>query len=848
MMRRLRRLRVVDVAAWLETLLQDVLLTFRNLRREPAFAAIVIATLAIGIGANTAIFTLVNAILLTPLKVADGDRVVRFVGGPAGGVLNASTSLPIARLWLQQAGAFEEVSAHRLDLLNLTGATNPEQIPVARVTHAFFRVFRAPVLIGRTFSEEEDRPGAERVVVISHAFWVRRFASRPDIAGTSISLGSEPHVVIGVLGPDFDSEQFTDPPAAWVPLRLDPASRDVGGEFCFVSARLRPGATIASANAQLEAAAAEYMQSRPPGAMKAVFAVQPARDAMVGGIRESLLLLVVAVALVLLIACANAANLLLMRGTGRAREIAVRAAMGAPRTRIVRQLITESLVISGLGAVCGFVVGLVAIRVLLAAYPAANPTILANATSGIPRIGEQGAAIGIDWRVMAFAVAASVVAGIAAGVFPASHLSRVDLQHSLRRTGGGGEGGIKQRRVRAALVVVEIALALALVVGAGLLIRTSFKLRAVDPGFDSRNVLTMRMSVSGTPFERRDGIARLTRQALERVNALPGVTAASTTCCMPLETVWQLPFAIQGGSSGSGSRAMAGWTFVSPGYFEVFRIPILRGRDFNERDDATGPGVVIINQEMARRYWPTGDPLDDQLIIGRGVRPDYEADPIRRIIGIVGDIRDTGLTRTPRPAMYVPVSQVPDGVTLLNVRLLPIVWIARTSGSPHVLAKPIEDALQTISNGLPVARIRSMDDVVAESTARTRFDMLLMIVFAASALTLAAVGIFGLVGYSVEQRTREIGVRLAVGAGSRQIAAMILRQGMTLSAIGIAIGLIIAFAFARLLAGLLFGVSPRDTLTFMVVPVALGFVALCAVAVPALRASRCTPMDALRHE
>jgi putative ABC transport system permease protein len=847
MRRRLLRPRPLVIAAWLETVLQDILLTFRSLRREPAFAAIVIATLAIGIGVNTAVFTLVNAILLTPLKVADAERLVRFVGTPVGGAPSPLAPLPIARMWLQQAGVFEDVSAHRLDLLNLTGTQSPVQIPVARVTHSFFRLFRAPVLAGRTFSADEDRPGADRVVVISHTFWARQFGSRPDIIGTSVALGSEPHVVIGILGPDFDTEQFTEAPAAWVPLRLDPTSGDVGGEFCFVTARLRQDATIASANAQLEVAAAEYMRARPAGTLSRIFSVQPVKEMMVGGIRDSLLLLEVAVGLVLLIACANAANLLLMRGAGRAREIAVRAAIGAGRARLVRQLITESLVVSGLGAVCGLVGGLVAIRGLLATYPTANPTILGNATGGIPRIGEHAATIGIDWRVMTFAIAVSVVAGVAAGAFPAFHLSQTDLQQTLRRTGGGAEGGIKQRGLRATLVVIEIALALALVVGAGLLIRTSLAIRAVEPGFESRNVLTMRMSVSGTPFERQEGIARLTRQGLERISALAGVNAASTTCCMPLETVWQLPFVIQGGST-SMSSAMAGWTFVSPGYFDVFRIPVLRGRDFNGSDDAASPGVVIINQAMARRFWPDRDPLDDQLLIGRGVRPDYEADPLRQVIGIVGDVRDTGLTRPARPAMYVPISQVPDGVTVLNVRLLPLVWIARTNGNPYALAAPIERELQGASSGLPLARIRSMDDVVAEATARRRFDMLLMILFASSALTLAAVGIFGLMGYSVQQRTQEIGVRLALGAGSPQVANMILRQGMALASIGIAIGVAVAFAFARLLAGLLFGVSPRDTLTFITVPLTLGIVSLLAVAVPALRASRLTPMDALRHE
>jgi predicted permease len=396
--------------------------------------------------------------------------------------------------------------------------------------------------------------------------------------------------------------------------------------------------------------------------------------------------------------------------------------------------------------------------------------------------------------------------------------------------------------------VSEIALALMLLVGAGLLIRTSLALRAVKPGFDTHDVLTMRMSVSGTPFERRDGIARLTRQGLDRVLAVPGVNAASTTCCMPLETVWQLPFVVQGRPLTGAFHAFAGWTFVSPGYFDVFRVPILRGRDFHARDDAGAPGVVIINQEMARRFWPTGDPLNDRLIIGRNVRPDYEADPIRQIIGIVGDVRDQGLRWTPRPAMYVPVAQVPDGVTMLNVRLLPMVWVARAKGEPRAQGPVIEKVLQEVSGGLPVARIRSMDEVVSESTARTRFDMLLMSVFAASALVLAAVGVYGLMAYSVEQRTQEIGIRLALGASPDGVRRMVLRQGMTLAIVGIAIGTMASFSFARVLAGVLFGVTPRDPAIFISVPLLLASVTLLAVSLPAIRAARMTPMNALRYE
>jgi predicted permease len=317
---------------------------------------------------------------------------------------------------------------------------------------------------------------------------------------------------------------------------------------------------------------------------------------------------------------------------------------------------------------------------------------------------------------------------------------------------------------------------------------------------------------------------------------------------MPLETVWQLPFVVRGRPVNTASRTFAGWTFVSPQYFDVFKIPILRGRDFTERDDASAPGVVIINQEMARRYWPDGDPLNDQLIIGRGVRPDYDVDPIRQIVGIAGDIRDLGLNRNPRPGMYVPVAQVPDGVTALNVRLLPIVWIARTNAEPRALAPVIEKELQDVSGGLPVARIRSMDEVVSESTARIRFEMLLMSVFAAAALVLAAVGVYGLMAYSVEQQTHDIGIRLALGARPEQVRRMILREGLVLAILGIVVGTLASFSFARVLAGVLFGVSPRDPVIFAFVALCLAIVSLLAILRPAIRAARLTPMAALRYE
>jgi predicted permease len=388
-----------------------------------------------------------------------------------------------------------------------------------------------------------------------------------------------------------------------------------------------------------------------------------------------------------------------------------------------------------------------------------------------------------------------------------------------------------------------------------LLILTSLALRRVDPGFRPENVMTMRMAVSGTRFETRAGISELARAGVERLQAIPGVARASTTCCMPLETVWQLPFVIAS-RSGAGLRqagpmsfhGFGGWTFVSPGYFDVFGVPILKGRDFSFADDAGAPGVVIINEAMARRYWPNGDPLNDQLIIGRGMRPAYDEEPVRRIIGIVGNIRDTGLRDEARPAMYVPMAQEPDGVTVVNVKLLPLVWIARTTTEPHRLSGPIKSALESSVGQLPVTRIRALTDVVSESTSRNRFNSSLMTVFGFCALGLAAIGVYGLVTHWVQQRSREIGVRLALGADSLGIAMMVVRQGMRLAAIGVGIGIVGALGLARAIQGFLFGVPANDPIVFVSIPLLLSLVALIAVSIPAWRAGRIDPLQALRIE
>jgi putative ABC transport system permease protein len=464
----------------------------------------------------------------------------------------------------------------------------------------------------------------------------------------------------------------------------------------------------------------------------------------------------------------------------------------------------------------------------------------------IPRIGVDGSRVTADWRVIAFTVAVSLVTGVVFGLFPALEASRADLNLTLKESSSRSGSGFRQNKARSILVVVEVALALVLLVGASLLIRSFMALRAVNPGFTSHNVLTMRMSMTEPQYTKSAGVDRLIRAGVERLRALPGVEAVSTTCCVPLEGGYGLPFEIVGRPSEAAANNGAGWYTISSGYFDVFRIPLLRGRDFTDRDSGGAGGVVIINQAMAKQFWPQGDPLTDQIVIGKGVGPAFNEGP-RQVIGIVGDVRDGGLNQEPQPAMYVPFAQVPDGVTALNSKLTALGWVVRTRGEPHALSVAIEKELREAS-GLPVARIKSMEEIVVSSTARSDFNMLLLTVFGCAALLLAAIGVYGLMSYSVEQRTQEIGIRLALGAEAGQVRNMVIAQGMALAIAGVAIGMAAALALSRLIETLLFGVTARDPVVFIAVPAVLTAVALIAVWLPALRATRIDPIDALRCE
>jgi len=841
---------------WVDEIRRDLRHTLRSFAKTPGFTAVVILTLGLGIGATTAVFSVVNAVVLRPLNAPDAERLVRSLSINNG----RPTEMPSAytlRVWKDLRDVFEDVSAHRLDSVPLMGTSEPEQISVGRVSEPFFRLFGASVIAGRTFRAEEDRPNGPTVAVLSYGLWVRRFGGDTGVVGQTVALGSVPHTVVGIIGSDFDSEQFEPRPDVWVPLQADPDHFD-GASIYQVTARLRPGVTPTMANAAL---AVEYSRLTTPregtGAQdtrRGRWIAEPLQTAMVGSARSSLNLLLGAVAFLLLIACANVANLLLARAEQRKRELAIRAAIGAGRRRLVRQLLVESLVLSVLGGAVGLAVSVVATPGLLRLYPGSNPFML-GALGSIPRIGEAGAAVSVDWRVLAFALLISIGTGVCFGLMPSRYLGGSDLNPLLQHSTIGAGTSRRRLNARALFVIGELALAVILVVGASLLILTSLALRRVDPGFDPENVITMRMAVSGTRFETRAGVSELARAGVERLQAIPGVVRASTTCCMPLETVWQLPFVIASRSGEGLTQAgpmtfhgFGGWTFVSPGYFDVFGVPILKGRDFSFADDASAQGVVIINEAMARRYWPTGDPLNDQLIIGRGMRPAYDQEPVRRIIGIVGNIRDTGLRDAARPAMYVPMAQEPDSVTVVNVKLLPLVWIARTTTDPHLLSGPITSALESSVGQLPVTRIRALTDVVSESTARTRFNTWLMTAFGFCAFGLAAIGVYGLAAHWVQQRSREIGLRLALGADGFGIARMVVREGMRLAAIGVGIGIVGALGLAQAIRGLLFGVPANDPIVFVSIPLLLSLVALIAVSIPAWRASRIDPLQALRIE
>jgi predicted permease len=819
----------------MEILINDLKQAVRMLRQSPGFTATALAVLALGIGANTAIFSVINTVLLKPLPFPQADRVVLLMNtSPQGS--GPSASVPKYNIWRRQVQVLEDIAAYDTagPGLNLAGGDRPEQVKGIHVSHEFFRLFGGSPVMGRTFSAAEDLPRGGNVAVLSGGLWQRRFGSDPNILGKSISLGGEAHTIIGVLEPQF---AFDPQPDIYLPFQADPNSTNQGHYFR-VAARLKPGVPLSAARASLNLAAGEFRRMFP-GALdsRSSFGADPMQEVMVRGARPALYVLLGAVACVLLIACANVANLLLARAGRRSREMAIRCAIGAGRGRIIRQLLTESVLLSLTGGVLGLALGAVGVRALLAVNP-----------GSLPRIGPDGAGVTLDASVLGFTLLLSLLTGILFGLFPAIQTSRADLNATLKESSSRSGTGLRQNKARSTLVVTEMALAIVLLAGAGLLIRTFGALQGVIPGFDPHNVLTMETSLTGTRYDRTAAIAEMARQVLDRVHSLPGVDSAAASSYLPLDSGLGLGFIIEGRPlpNGQGGHGGAAWNYVTWRFFDVFKIPIVRGRGFTERDGLGSPPVVVINEAMARRFWKNENPIGQRLVIGSGMGPDFVQAP-REIIGIVGDTRDAGLNNDPQPATFVPLAQVRDSYMVLNNRFMPLRWLVRTKVAPFSLSPPLERAFQDAA-GLPLARVRTMDQIVSGSTARNRFNALLLGIFAFFAILLASIGLYGLMAYAVEQRTLEFGIRLALGADFPLLRNMIVGQAMLLAGVGIGIGLGAAYGLTRLMRTMLYQVKPADPVIFVSVACLLAGVAFLASYLPARRVVSVDPLVALRYE
>jgi predicted permease len=819
------------------TLAADLRYALRMMRKSPGFTAIAIAALALGIGANTAIFTVVNAVLFEPLPYPQPDRLVQ-VGRKFPQGNGWSNSIPKYTAW-RENHVFQWMTLYNAGGLsfNLTAGDRPEQVKGTHVSKDYFNVLGVQPAIGRGFTDAEDAPNGPRVAVISHGFWQSRFGGDGQMVGRAIALNGEPYVVTGIMPQRFHTDPDED---VWIPLQADPHSTNQG-HYLTAAARLKPGVTLEAAEAEMKIVGEQFRRAYPRNMDKnESVAVAPLREAVVEDAKTPLLILMGAVLLVLLIACANVANLLLARAAGRQREMAIRGAMGAKRGRVLRQLLTESVLLAGFGGGLGFALGSWGVRALLVMVPGNIPR-LSNADG-------QAVIPSLDWRVAAFTLGTALLTGVLFGLFPALETSNPDLVSNLKEGGRSGSG-VRHARARSALVVSELALALVLLVGAVLLIRTLVGLRTVNPGFDAHNVLTMTTSMAGGNYSTTAKVANFVRQVEQRIEGLPGVEAASSSLVVPTFCCIDLPFQIPDKPPAKGDQYNGDeqWRAVSRHYFRVFGIGMLRGRSFNETDVENSARVVIINEAMARKYWPKEDALGKVIVIGKGLGPQFE-EPPRQIVGIAGNVRETGLSKEGPPVMYVPQSQMTEGLTTLANNVIPLSWAVRTAGSPMAMRSAIEREFRAVDGLMSVSRERLMEEVVAESISRDNFTMLLLSIFAGIALLLAAIGIYGLMSYSVEQRTQEIGVRLALGAGRPDMVRLILGQGLRLTGIGVTLGLAIAYGLTRVLASLLFGVKAADPLSFAGVAFLLALIALGSTWFPARRAAAVEPVEALRYQ
>ena len=818
------------MTTFLQTLWQDLRFGARALGRTPAFAAIAVLTLALGIGANAAIFSVVNAVLLRPLPWGEPDRAVMIW----------SKWTAFEKTWVatgevvdyrRRSRTLEEVAAWSEGQVNLTGDGEPERLQASSVSANLFSTLRSSPMIGRTFTPQEDLPGGPRVVVLGFGLWNRRYSADPSIIGRGVLINGQGYEVVGVMPPGFvlpTDFQNPEPSQLWLPLQMDPNSMDHGSHGLFAAGRLAPGATVAQAADELRGIArAMTAEGLYPVQMQFDTVTLSLTDEVVGSVRRSMWLLFGAVGFLLLIACANVANLLLARAEARQREIAVRSALGAGRWRVLRQLLTESLVLTTISAVAGL--GLAYLGVRLVAWW--NP-------ASIPRV----AAAAVDLRVLVFTAAVALVTSVGFSLAPALRGMRVDLTDSLKDGAQSVSSGAGRQRFRNSLVVVEMALAVVLLVGAGLMLRSLWALQRVPIGFDPSNVLTMRLALPATDYRSPEEVVAFYQRLLERVRGLPGVRVAGAARSLPLgSTIGDFGLMVEGYTPPPGTGAKGDWQIVTDGYLEAMGERVLRGRGFTAADSSDSQLVALVNEELARRYFSGRDPIGGRIRIG-GSAPNR---PWVTIVGLVADVRHNGITDVIKEKFYIPHTQWHRSV---GNPMRSMSLVVRTAVEPETLASAIRGEVRSIDPSLPIANVRTMEEIVGATMSSARFTGFLLMSFAVMALLLSAIGIYGVLSYLVSRRTREIGIRVAIGAGRSDVLRLILGSGLLLALGGLAVGLGAAFVATRSMRSLLHEVEPADPLTFATVAVVLTVVAVVASLVPAWRATRVDPVLALKAE
>ena len=801
-------------------MLADLRYAFRQLIKSPGFTVVAILTLALGIGACTAIFSVVNAVLLKPLEFPEPDRLVIIRETQLPQFPEFSVAPPNYLDWKTQSKSFEQMAAYTSADLNLTGDAEPERLTGVKATAEYFKTYGIKPVLGRTFLPEEDAPGKNRVVVLSYPFWQRLFGGTADVIGRPVQLNGEPYTIVGVAPRGFGLASKVD---AWVPMAFDPeetANNNRGSHYINVVARLRPGVTVAQAEAEMKVLADQLARQYPDSNKGWSILLMRLHDYAVRDLRAILYTLLGAVGCVLLIACANIANLLLARATARHREISIRSALGASRARLTRQLLTESVLL----AVCGGLAGVVLARWGLDA-------LLAFAPETVTRAGQ----IRLDPGVLIFSLVLSIATGLLFGIAPALLAARTDVSEALKQGSRGSTDGGARGRMRGALVVLEVVFALMLLGGAGLLGRSFMRLANVDPGFRPEGATLMRLSLPEKKYPEPAQQNAFAAALLERIHALPGVLSVGITHAMPLVGDYVLSFTIEGRPPIAPSdRPSANYYAVTPDYFPAMGIRLLRGRLFTERDNASAPRVAIINDTFARQFFPNEDPIGKRIDINNG--PDGSW---REIVGIVGDIKQYGVDKTTSAQSYEPFAQNP--FSSMNV-------VIRSSGSAAALLGALRPAVYAVDKDQPVRTIRPLEEIVAESIARQRFAMLLLGVFSGVALIIAAVGIYGVMAYTVVQRTGEFGIRMALGAQRGDVLRLVLKQGGKLIGLGLGVGLVATLAASRALGSILYNTSAQDPLTLLLITILLAAVALLACFLPARRATRVNPITALRTE